>query len=130
MAPLLYQFHYTTIKANCFWILSDFTEIVFQFLFTWPNVLPCCSIVILLFCALLLLLLLLSLILVLLAFFSVYVCVLVHVLCLFLVSYGSPLRLLITFWNYQIYIWDCPILLFYPFSGKRWSLGFGLRFLS
>ena len=25
---LLHQLHYTTIKANCFWILSDFTEIV------------------------------------------------------------------------------------------------------
>ena len=44
-------------------------------------------------------------------------------------SYGSPLRRWITFWNYQIYVSDCLVLLFLPlFFGKR--SGFGLRFLT
>ena len=46
---------------------------------------------------LLLLFLLLLFLLLKLVFFSVYVCALMHVLCLFFESYGNPLRLLITF---------------------------------
>ena len=28
MAALLHQLHFSTIKANCVWILSDFTEMI------------------------------------------------------------------------------------------------------
>ena len=63
-------------------------------------------------------------------------CVLVHLLCLLFLSYGNPLRLLITFWNYQIYVWDCPALpiLFTPFlvrdGFKFWFKIFDLIYLS
>ena len=69
-------------------------------------------------------------IMILIRFHFAYVCVLVYVVCPLFLSYGNPLRLLTTFWNYQIYTWDCLVPVFYPFSGKTWGLGFGLRFLT
>ena len=63
----------------------------------------------------------------------IYLCWCMCFVSLLFLSYGNPfysLRHLITSWNYQIYVWDCPVLLFFyppPFSGKRWGLGFGLE---